>query len=215
MMYGMLIDYKDYEEVIMSRPRQYSDELIFTGVRQALSKYGYAKLTLANIAEEIDISPAALSKRFGSKKSLLLAYSDYVIQVSKQSFAEALRREGSALEALKGVFLQGMTMVDGPVSLANITSLYIEGVSDPDLLERSRLRLHIIDEGVRQLLHKAVDAGEIRKCDPALVSRVLQSAVGGAFMLWLKNTERTPEDWIDDCFKVIFSPLKHSGDPCD
>ncbi|PTM58191.1 TetR/AcrR family transcriptional regulator [Desmospora activa] len=192
----------------MSKPRQFSDERIFKGVYQALSKKGYANLTLAHIAQEIELSPAALSKRFGSKKGLLLAYSDHVIEMTKQTFAEAQSTSGSSLEALKNVFLQSMKTVGDPVSLANITSLYIEGVSDPDLLQRSCLRLQVIDDGVQQLLQSAIRGQEIKACDTALVSRVLQAAIGGSLMLWLKQSERTPDEWIDDCFEVVFASVR-------
>lgn len=192
----------------MSRPREYPDELIFQGVHQALSKTGYAKLTLERIATEINISPAALSKRFGSKKSLLIAYSDAVIEQVKRSFQQVQIKEIKPLRALEQIFLQSVKEVDTPQTLANITSLYVEGIADPDLLARSQARLQIIDEQVQSLLNRAVEEGEIRPCDPAKVSRVLQAAVGGALMIWIKEPGRSLTEWTEDCMELIIGPLR-------
>lgn len=192
----------------MSRPREYPDQLIFQGVHQALSKTGYAKLTLERIATEIHISPAALSKRFGSKKSLLLAYSDAVIEQIKISFHQVQLQEKKPLKALAHIFLSSVKAVDSPQTLANITSLYVEGIADPDLLARSRTRLQLIDDQVRSLLNRAVEEGEIKPCDTAKVSRVLQAAVGGALMIWIKEPDRTLTAWTEDCMELIIGPLR-------
>lgn len=191
----------------MSRPREFSDELIFQGVDLALRKAGYSKLTLERIAQEINISPAALSKRFGSKQSLLYSYSDYVLQVIGHVFEEVQKQEEKHLDALKNIFLHSIGQVDTPQALANITSLYIEGLSDPGLKQRSRIRLQMIDEHVGKLLRQAVEAKELRNCDTEKVSRVLQSAVGGSLMIWIKEPERSLKEWINDCFEIVLGPL--------
>ncbi|MCZ8533719.1 TetR/AcrR family transcriptional regulator [Psychrobacillus psychrodurans] len=190
----------------MSRPREYSAERIFQGIHSALSKYGYTKLTLDNIAKEIIISPAALSKRFGSKKNLLLFYMDTVIKLTTQSFVTSRSLSGSKLHALKSLLIQSLGKVEDAQTLANITSLFIESVSDMDFLEYSQRRLQLIDEEVQYFLRAAIEDGELLNIELDQVettARILQGAITGSLMIWLNNSTRTLEQWLDDCFNII------------
>lgn len=98
-----------------------------------------------------------------------------------------------------------------PVELANHTSFYLEGTNDPDLVEKTRYRLQLIDEFTRQMLSQAITNKEIAECDVAMVSRVLQAAISGAMMIWIKESNRTLEELFDECFQVIFAPLRNVG----
>lgn len=191
----------------MVRPREFQDEAIFYGVYRALCKKGYGQLALTDITHEINISPAALMKRFGSKKNLFLAYSDYVIEITRQSFQDASRSDQSRIDALKAVFKHSTSRMNHPVELANHTSFYLEGTADPDLLEKTRYRLRLIDEFTRQMLDQAITNREIMPCDVASVSRVLQAAISGAMLIWIKESERSLDELFDECFHVIFTPL--------
>lgn len=191
----------------MARPREFSDELIFYGVYSALCKKGYAKFTLTDIANEINSSTAALSKRFASKKGILLAYSDYVIQITKTSFEEAKQNEPSSISAIKTVFKNAVKLANDPVSLANHTSFFLEITSDDDLLEKSRQRLKLIDEETTGLLETAMKNNEIKKGDAALISTVLQCAVSGAILIWIRDSDKTLDELLDDCFRVVLEPL--------
>ncbi len=191
----------------MARPREFSDEAIFYGVYLALCKKGYGRLALTDVSNEAGISPAALLKRFGSKKALFLAYSDYVIQLTDKSYKEALTLDTTPIEALRRIFKNALKLASDPISLANHTSFYLESTSDPDLLERSKKRLKLIDRETQGLILKAIDNKEIKSCNVELISTVLQSAVTGAMLIWLKDSDKTLEELIDGCFQVIFEPL--------
>lgn len=197
----------------MARPREYSDEQIFQGIHSALGNYGYAKLTLDNIAKEISISPATLSKRFGSKKKVLLFYMDTVIKITSQSFTATRSLPGSKLQALQSLLIQSLGKVEDVKTLANITSLFIESVSDVDLLECSQRRLQLIDIEVQYFLRAAIENGELMNFELHQVettARVLQAAIAGSLMIWLNNSTRTLEQWLDDCFNAILHlPLKN------
>jgi len=192
----------------MVRPREFQDEAIFYGVYRALCKKGYGQATLTDITHEVDISPAALIKRFGSKKNLFLAYSDFVIALTRDAFQEASISDRSRIDALKAVFKHGVLHMKDPIELANHTSFYLEGTSDPDLLEKTRSRLLLIDEFTRQMLNQAIANKEITDCDVSMVSRVLQAAISGAMMIWIKESNRTLDVLFDECFQVIFAPLQ-------
>jgi AcrR family transcriptional regulator len=191
----------------VARPQLYSDETMFQGIHQALCGRGYAQLTLELIAKEIAVSPAALTKRFGSKKAMLLFYIDTVISRTEAAFEAVRSAPGSRLQALEALFVRTMGNMSNPAELANFTSLFIDSVGDPDLLARSQKRLEVIDTQIVMLLDEAVAAGELSACDTRQAARVLQSALAGAMLMWLGEPERTLADWVRDCFVMIIAPL--------
>lgn len=192
----------------MVRPREFEDEVIFYGVYRALCKKGYGQVTLTDITHEVDISPAALMKRFGSKKNLFLAYSEFVTELTRHAFQEASESDSSRIDALKVVFKHGVLHMKDPIELANHTSFYLEGTSDPELLEKTRSRLLLIDEFTRGILNQAIANKEITECDVSMVSRVLQAAISGAIMIWIKESNRTLGELFDECFQVVFASLR-------
>src|SRR5215831_8245675 len=56
------------------RPRTVSDDQIFAATARAVTRLGPTRLTLADVADEVGLSAAALVQRFGSKRGLLLAF---------------------------------------------------------------------------------------------------------------------------------------------
>lgn len=123
------------------RPREYSDQMIFEGVSKALIKYGYSNLSLSKIAKEAQLSAAALSKRFGSKRGLLLAYYDYLTEITEQSFKAIQQTDLSALNMLKQIFLLWTNQVENPVQFANMTSIYLQNNSDRSLSKKHAIGL--------------------------------------------------------------------------
>ncbi|WP_394253467.1 TetR/AcrR family transcriptional regulator [Arthrobacter pityocampae] len=59
----------------MARPQKHSDTELFERIESALSASPKELRTLAAIARAVDVHPATLIKRFGSKRELLLALS--------------------------------------------------------------------------------------------------------------------------------------------
>ena len=53
------------------RPRQNTDIEILQAAFRAIAQLGPAKLTLADVAREANVTAASLVQRFGSKRALL------------------------------------------------------------------------------------------------------------------------------------------------
>lgn len=131
---------------------------------------------------------------------------DTVIKLTTQSFVTSRSVSGSKLHALKSLLIQSLGKVEDAQTLANITSLFIESVSDMDFLEYSQRRLQLIDEEVQYFLRAAIEDGELLNIELDQVettARILQGAIAGSLMIWLNNSTRTLEQWLDDCFNII------------
>ncbi|WP_020615066.1 TetR/AcrR family transcriptional regulator [Paenibacillus daejeonensis] len=192
----------------MGRPREMTDEMVYQGVYAALIKTGYGGLTLDKIAAEIGLSPAALSKRFGSKKALLLFYMDYVIAMTNEAFENRPVSGEGYIYTLESIFVESVSHLGDPRTVANSTSLYLESNDDPELLERSRLRVQLIDRHVRTWLERAVEAGELKLANIGQVSDILQASISGSLLIWLKDPGKPLEQWVRDSFAIVLGPYR-------
>jgi AcrR family transcriptional regulator len=188
------------------RPQVYSDNRIFESISIILAEQGFESLTLRNIAEKAGLSPAILSKRFGSKKGMIIAYYDFLAEVTKKSFLNTSKRSLPPAEALTEIFTQWHEFIKTPRECANYMMLYLKLDIDPELAEISKKRRLIIDAEVQTILEEGIQRGEIACPNVAEMSYALQAAVTGAVMLWCRDeTDANPQKLIAACIKMILS----------
>src|SRR5687767_5568699 len=94
------------------RPRQASDEDLLKATFRAIARFGPSRLTLADVAAEAGVSPAALVQRFGSKRALLLAAAADAARGADYIFPALRARHCSPLQALLGL-ADCMTLLGG------------------------------------------------------------------------------------------------------
>jgi AcrR family transcriptional regulator len=182
----------------------YSDDRIFESISFILAKQGYEALTLNNIAAQAKLSPAILSKRFGSKKGMLLAYYESLVAVTQKSFSNPSTRSLPLAEALTKIFTQWHDFIKKPQECANLMMLYLKLDIDPEFIEISKRRHHLIDAEVQAILEEGIRRGEIQCQDTAEMGRVLQAAVTGATMLWCgDDVNIDPRKFIATCIRMI------------
>lgn len=190
------------------RPKIYSDDRIFQSMSAVLAKQGYEALTLQKIAEQARMSPAILSKRFGSKRGMLLAYYGHLVTVTRKSLDDLLRQDLPVIEALTEAFTQWHGSIKKPRELANFMMLYLDLDIEPEFIELSKERFRVIDAGVQAILREGIRSGEIRCPDVAGMSQVLQAAATGASLIWIRDGEGvSPRERIGSCIRAIL------GDP--
>lgn len=186
------------------RPRTFSDEEIFNSMTIVLAKQGFEALTLQNIAVQANVSPAILSKRFGSKPKLLLAYYDYLIHLTESSFQKMDALDLPVVDKLKAIFLQWYAFFKSPKEFANLTFLYLMLDTDPELVAKSKERLRITDEATKKWLREGMDKGKIGEGNVEDLSFLLQASATGAFMIWCKTDGGdSPDVLLDRCFEHI------------
>src|SRR5262245_45516572 len=120
----------------LGRPRQVEDEAVFAAIRRLLVRAGWAHLTVGAVAREVGVTPGALLQRFGGKRGLLLAMSEWSNARMRAGFAAgAVRPGGSSLEALRGLvaaWVADWTVhIERPEQIGNILSAYTE-LGDPE-----------------------------------------------------------------------------------
>ena len=197
-----------YSSSAMARPRTVSDEKILWATIGAMSRLGPVKLTLADVAQDVGLSPAALVKRFGSKRGLLLAVSKAGSAGMEGGFAAMREKAASPLAAL----LEATTMLArhtrSAEELANHLAFLQVDVTDPEfraeMLAMSRATL----DGYRGLLDDAVKKKELRACDTKQLARTVSAVVGGSLIAWAVFRKGTAVAWVRADVEAVLAPYR-------
>jgi AcrR family transcriptional regulator len=168
----------------MGRPITVSDEEIFAATARAVTKAGPARLTLADVAREVSLSPAALVKRFGSKRDLLLAFVQSAPDSAKECFVRMRAAHASPIAALIAAASSVADHVRSAEELANSLAFLQMDLSDTDFRRAALTNAQQIIAGYEALIRDAVRAGELVPCDARQVARTLQAVAGGSMINW-------------------------------
>lgn len=190
------------------RPRTVTDEEILGATGKAMSRVGPAKLTLADIAKEVGLSPATLVQRFGSKRGLLLALAQSAVDSVDLCFEAVRAAHPTPLARLLAAATEMTRYVDTPEEMANHLAYLQIDLSDPDfhrlMLENSKR----ITAGYVALLDEAVEAGELAPCDTARLARAVGAMSGGSLIAWAVYREGTAESFVRTDLDTLLAPYR-------
>ena len=190
------------------RPRTVSDEEIFAATARAVGRVGPTRLTLAHVAREVKLSPAALVQRFGSKRALLLALARQAPAAADDCFVAIRAKHASPIDALIAAATDMAAHVKSPEELANSIAFLQIDLSDPEFrapaLDQSK---HVL-AGYEALLHDAIAAGEIANCDVPRVARAIQAITGGSLINWAIRREGKVATFVRRDLDTVLAPLR-------
>ncbi len=115
---------------MMARPKRYPDTVLIDAAAAVIAERGSASWSLEDAANRVGMSPAALIKRFGTKRNLLLAVVRSWVDSIPEPAGEASRDPLAELEALVGGLFAGLDEVADPVGHL---SLLLAEIADPDV----------------------------------------------------------------------------------
>lgn len=190
------------------RPRTVSDEHIFGATGQAVLRLGPARLTLADVANEVGLTAAALVQRFGSKRQLLLAFVRHGAGMVDDSFVAARASNASPLAALISAATSMAQGVRSPDELVNLLAFLQIDLSDPDFRRPALAQSRHMLAGYEALLSDAIDAGELVPCDVRGVARAIQAMVSGSLFMWAINRHGRVTPFVRRDLETLLVPLR-------
>jgi AcrR family transcriptional regulator len=190
------------------RPRTVDDAAILEAAGRIISRLGPARFTLADIGREVGLSAAALVRRFGSKRGLMLALARAARDGVDACFDLVRAAHPSALAALIAAGTEMTRYVTSPEEMANHLAFVQTDLSDPDfhalMLENST---RIVD-GYRKLLDDAVAGRELHPCETARLARAVDAMAGGSLLAWAVHRKGTAEAWVRRDLNTLLEPYK-------
>ncbi|MEP6491117.1 MAG: helix-turn-helix domain-containing protein [bacterium] len=189
------------------RPRTASDTEIFAATARAVSRVGPGRLTLADVAGDVGLTPAALIRRFGSKRSLLLAFVNHGPSMVEDCFVTVRAAHASPLAALIAAAANMADHVRSPDELVNsLTFLQID-LTDSEFRRPALEHSKQVLAGYEALIRDAVDAGELMACNVTAVARAVQAVTGGSLITWAIHREGVAGQFVRRDLETILAPL--------
>lgn len=191
------------------RPRQNTDLEILQAAFRAIARLGPAKLTLAAVAHEADVSPASLVQRFGSKRALLLAAAADAAGGHVYIFEGLRTKHRSPRAALLGLAACMCLLGNTAEEVAHTLEFLHADLRDPDFRRHSLARSRGLYEGIRGLVKDAIKSGELRAIDANRLARMVQATLNGSVLQWTIHREGTLEAWVRRDLQMVlgaFSP---------
>jgi AcrR family transcriptional regulator len=188
---------------VSPRPRLATDNDILAAVFRAVARHGPANLTLADVAKEVGLSPAALVQRFGSKRELLLAAAADAASGHAFLFTGLRERHSSPAAAVLGL-AECMTILGTTrAQVANSLAFFQSDLTDAEFQRHARTGAHTFHTGIRSLLRDAISAGELKKCDTEALARALHATLWGSVLGWVIDGEGELASWIAADLKTV------------
>lgn len=204
--------------VRMARTRTVSDATLMGVVTEVLRRVGPAQFTLADVAKEVELTPATLVQRFGSKRGLLLAFARNAADNAAFPFRRAQAANTSPLQALRDGLMMSTNRVESRQQVVNGLAGLLNDLDDPELLEAARLRVRNTLSVIGELLDAALLAGELgrpttdRQATHNLASTVY-CAWNGAVIQWAIDGEQSFETFLDEALSPLIGPAPRSATP--
>jgi AcrR family transcriptional regulator len=191
---------------VSPRPRTVSNAEILEGAARAISELGAARLTLADVAEEVGLAPATLLQRFGSKRDLLLALVEQSVADVEVRFDAARGVSGSPLAAVFQVATEESRNGISPSTLVNHLVFLHFDLDDPDFSRLAQEQARLTLNGYKSLLDDAVLHGELAPCDTRRLARALQAMISGSLLNWASHREGEATAWLKADLDGLLAP---------
>jgi AcrR family transcriptional regulator len=190
------------------RARTVSDATILVATARMISRVGPARLTLADVGDEVGLAPATLLQRFGSKRGLLIALVQQALESVDDSFTSVRAARHSALDAAIAAAGTMAEHVRAPEELANNLAFFQIDLSDAEFhrlaLEHSRR----VRAGYQALLQEAITLGELIECDAGALASALQAVAAGSLLNWAIHRDGPVADWVRADIETLITPYR-------
>ncbi len=193
----------------MARPRTTSDEDILRAAFVAIGRLGPARLTLADVAREAGLTPAALVVRFGSKRALLLAAAADAAGGDAYIFPGLRQRHRSPLAALYGLAECLAGLFGGtPEAVAHNLAFTQAELTDPEFRAHALRGSEGMRAGIRHLVRDAIAKGELRRCDATRLAAAVHATITGSLIAWATHRQGPLAAWLSRDLKMVLDPYR-------
>ena len=151
-------------------------DAIIRATGRSLCEHGYADLTMQRIAEESDVTTAAIHYHFDTKEELLNAFLDDLIDRFERDVVVDANDPPTQLTAVLDTVFAADPDDEFPVALMELKA-------QAPYHETYRQRFLALDERLRSVIKTAVDEGieqgHFEASEPAGVARFVTTAING------------------------------------
>ena len=183
---------------------------IVTAVKKLIIKRGSENVTVRAIANEVGLSEGALYRHFKSKRDILSLLAD-TIELDLLGDININTTEGSSyMEILDNVLRGHLSAIKQRQGISFQVIAEIISLGDKKLNKRIYEIINKYMEGIKELLKKGVESGELRKdLDLDGTALVFFGMIQGLVNIWaLSNYESNLEENYEKSWKTFRECIK-------
>ena len=193
------------------RPRQASDQDILMAAFRAIARLGPARMTLADVAKDAGLSPAALVQRFGSKRALLLAAAADAAGGDQYIFPGLRARHRRPVDALLGL-ADCMTVIGTtPEAIANNLTFFQVDVTDDEFHRHALAASRGMRNGIKALIRDAIAAGELTRTHAGRLASAIHATMNGSLLNWAVSRQGSLVAFVRRDLETVLAPYRRKG----
>ncbi|MBX2798684.1 MAG: TetR/AcrR family transcriptional regulator [Myxococcales bacterium] len=177
---------------------------------RVIGERGPHALTLAAVGQACGLSAAAVQRRFGSKRALMLALFDLGLQQARDAFEDAdAAHEGlqAVIEGLAGAAEGIVSHVEAAHHLATLA----DDLLDVERRARTQAYQHTLEAEVARRIGALVQAGQLTEVDPEGLARQLVLTQAGALLRWSIAADAPDQRCADAVRAALRWVVRHYG----
>ena len=148
---------------------------------EALSKHGYADLTIERIGEAFEKSPSLIYHHYDSKDALLVDFLEFMLDRFEADVALDDHEDAHAqLQALLDHALADSIDADRYAMTSAITELRAQAPHDETYREHFTRSDRFFHDRITGIIERGIDQGVFRNVDPDRMAEMLLVAINGA-----------------------------------
>jgi AcrR family transcriptional regulator len=182
-----------------------SDEQILAGAARVIARVGPARLTLAEVGQEVGLSAPTLAQRFGTKRGLLLAVARHGADVLPGRLAVA-RSAAAPVRALIDSLAAMAGAVRTSAEFANHLAFLLLDLTDPQFRQINRDHAIAVEQAIAEVLAAARSTGELTRDDVPELPRVIHAAYNGAMVTWGMHGDGSPAEQVRTQLTILLDP---------
>jgi TetR/AcrR family transcriptional regulator, transcriptional repressor of bet genes len=192
-------------------------EQILDAFLATLAEHGYARATIARIAEAADLTPGLLHYHFKNKQAILLALTDRLVEAQSERLRLEVDRHGgppAQLRAVIDAFLAVGASAD-PAAVAAWVTIAAEAIRQPEVAEEFHRALLSIEAVLTTLVAAGVASGDFDTgpLSPAACAAALLASIQGYFTLAATARDLIPSGTAADATWRMARGLLGMGGP--
>jgi AcrR family transcriptional regulator len=175
---------------------------------RAIARLGPARMTLADVAKDAGVSPAALVQRFGSKRALLLAAAADAAGGDQYIFPGLRARHRRPIDALLALAECMTIMGTTPEAIANNLAFFQIDVKDDEFHRHALASARGMRDGIRALVRDAIAAGELTRTDAGKLASAIHATLNGSLLNWAVSRQGSLVAFVRRDLKTVLAPYR-------
>jgi AcrR family transcriptional regulator len=193
----------------MARPRSITDQAIVAEAYELLMAQGPGNLTFEQLSTRVGLVPAALVRRFKTKRQLLAEVDRYALELTNTRVQEAIGRTASSVDAILAQFTTELAFASTVDRFVNGQEFLLMDLRDKNLYDNYQISYEGRHRQIVELLQQAQEGGELDKIDDVNeLARHLEMILHGSGHVWSMTQDGPIESYISHHVALALKPYR-------